>query len=766
MRYFLFFNMVLQLSISGLRAQTGTCAGSLEFLSQNSAVHYPPSGATQYYSSNGFTWESWVKLTTPFSNYSSSLLRPIFCVIDPVAYEDICLSFGWSGGVGNVSSTHLCFKVDGPNSSTGASNVSCDYIPTGGFTLGTWYHVAATMDYANHTAKLYLNGVLVDTKTVNSAPMIRTIPTQLSWDIASNPGYANPPLGGNMDEVRIWSVVRTPADIATYYNQCLAGNEPDLVSYFRCNQTSGTTALDATANGLNGNLVNGAAWSAQQPPLIGANCSIGCCPLVSAGNDTTICPGMPAQLNSSAGFATYTWTPSAGLNNSNIQNPVATPTVTTSYIVSATYTNSGVICTSTDTVLVSVYNSLALSTPSYTVCNGQSVTITPVVSGGNGGYTYNWGNGYANSTFVYTPSSDSVYSVTVTDANGCTTPLSSGNITLLPPLAVTVNGASVCTGDLVHLLANASGGNGNYSFSWSPSGATGNPLNILAPSNTTVYTVTVSDGCSVINAVDTVLVTVTPAPIIILPPPVSGCAPVCIDLSSVSYAGLSAWQWDYGNGTISNSQNGLYCYNKTGAYSISFSYTTTLGCIKTASANNLVTVFPQPVAAFTPSASETDITNAQITFLNQSQNYSGSQWWFGSQGVSSLQNPQYTYQTPGTYPVTLVVTNNHGCYDTVIHEITIYDVFTFYAPTAFSPDYDGDNDLFLPMGTGWDDKSFKMEIYDRWGNLVVSTTDPYQGWDGTLKGKELQQDVYAWKIELKDNLGQDHQYYGTLSLLK
>src|ERR1700751_5258690 len=133
MRRLIALCFITQLNILCVLGQSGSCAGSLEFLNSNDAVHLPVSGGNQFYSSNGFTWECWVKLTTPFASYSSQLLRPIICTIDPVAYEDICLSFGWSGGVGNVASTHLCFKVDGPNSSTGASPVSCDYVPAGGF---------------------------------------------------------------------------------------------------------------------------------------------------------------------------------------------------------------------------------------------------------------------------------------------------------------------------------------------------------------------------------------------------------------------------------------------------------------------------------------------------------------------------------------------------------------------------------------------------------------------------------------------------------
>lgn len=329
------------IQVTVIQPAVASCAGSLDFTTINSSVHLPSNN--QYYSSNGFTWECWVKLTAPFG----SDIRPLILAVDGVVYEDISLAFGWVGGIGNIPVTQLAFKVDGPNSLTGPSSVSCGYAPPGGFVLGTWYHVAAAMDYVNHTGKLYLNGALVDTKTINSAPFSRIIPSQLNYDIGLVPGYPNQPLGGNMDEVRIWKRVRTDAEIASSYNICLSGNEPDLFLYYRCNQSAGSLAVDATSNGNDGALTNSALWSVQQPTLVSSSCSSACNDVcnqqVTANNDTVICPGNSAQLYASTGFDIYDWSPSTGLNNNGIRTPVATPSVTTTYIVTGIKLDSNLI---------------------------------------------------------------------------------------------------------------------------------------------------------------------------------------------------------------------------------------------------------------------------------------------------------------------------------------------------------------------------------------------------------------------------------------
>jgi gliding motility-associated-like protein len=311
-----------------------SCEGSLDLTNTNSSVHLPLTN--EIYSSNGFTWECWVKLTDPFG----TSFRPMICAIDGVVYEDMTLSFGWTGGIGNVPVTSLAFKVDGP---AGPSSSTCNYAPPGGFILGTWYHVAGTMNYMTQTGKLYLNGTLVDTKTISSTPFSRIIPAQLSWDVALNPAYPGPPLGGNLDEVRIWKKVRTDSEIAADYDQCLSGNETDLLIYYRANQNAGTSCLDATPNMYHGTLSSTALWSTQQASIITTNCAYLCnsfCPPILACSDTIICDGDSVQLNVSGSYGSYSWSPATGLSNAAIPDPIANPAVTTTYTVTGVNVDS------------------------------------------------------------------------------------------------------------------------------------------------------------------------------------------------------------------------------------------------------------------------------------------------------------------------------------------------------------------------------------------------------------------------------------------
>ena len=334
--------------VNVLEPVVASCNGSLLFdNTDNISVDLPLTN--QYYTgaNNGYTWECWFKLNDPFD----ANVRPLISAVDQVVFEDMWLGFGWQGGFYNEPVNRLVFKVDGPNSAV-PNGPNCSYEPAGGFLTGTWYHAAGVMDYSIQQAKLYVNGQLVDTKPITTPPITRNIPTELSFN------WNNTPLSfrGNMDEVRIWDIPRTGTEIITYYNQCVANNESHLLAYYRCNQSAGSTVIDATPNGLDGTFSVLEGWSSEEPSLIGNTCLASCieicgngiddnndgftdenceCPPVYAGNDTIICSGTTAQLSASAGFDAYSWSPSVGLSDPNIQNPLASPVLTTNYTVTA-----------------------------------------------------------------------------------------------------------------------------------------------------------------------------------------------------------------------------------------------------------------------------------------------------------------------------------------------------------------------------------------------------------------------------------------------
>jgi gliding motility-associated-like protein len=139
-------------------------------------------------------------------------------------------------------------------------------------------------------------------------------------------------------------------------------------------------------------------------------------PPASADVDQGICIGSSTTLNASGGIQ-YSWSPTLGLSNPLIANPIANPTITTTYTVTVTDANG---CSASDDMILGVYATLpADAGPDQTICFGQSTPLSA-----SGGVFYDWSPGTGlSSTTIYNPDANptvtTTYTVTVSDANGC-----------------------------------------------------------------------------------------------------------------------------------------------------------------------------------------------------------------------------------------------------------------------------------------------------------------------------------------------------------
>lgn len=230
-------------------------------------------------------------------------------------------------------------------------------------------------------------------------------------------------------------------------------------------------------------------------------------PVVDAGQDLSICSYQNAQLNGQGGID-YEWSPSTGLNNSNVSNPIAQPDSTQSYILTVTDTNG---CSNTDTIEVTVnYPPIVSTSPDTVICYGETAEIWAT-----GGDFYNWTpvvNCPGCDTTLVKPTENSIYVVEVSDSNSCVT-IDSVNVTVNPiPGGIVQNDTTICNGNEVELNTV-----GAISFIWTGSGNSSlsctncqNP--IATPSDSTKYVVELTNkfGCEII---DSVKIHVNPLPV-------------------------------------------------------------------------------------------------------------------------------------------------------------------------------------------------------------------------------------------------------------
>ena len=133
----------------------------------------------------------------------------------------------------------------------------------------------------------------------------------------------------------------------------------------------------------------------------------------------------------------------------------------------------------------------------------------------------------------------------------------------------------------------------------------------------------------------------------------------------------------------------------------------------------------------------------RVAFGEKAQNEVSWTWYLDSTVITG-EEFEYDFARPGDYEVTQVVTSDFGCIDSITLLVAVETDFYLYIPTAFSPNNDGINDCFSVKGVGFE--GIQFEIFNRWGNVVYSSQDETDCWDGTYKGKPLPMGAYSWRL--------------------
>jgi gliding motility-associated-like protein len=431
-------------------------------------------------------------------------------------------------------------------------------------------------------------------------------------------------------------------------------------------------------------------------------------------------------------------------------------------------------CITTTTVAITQPPLLAVSSPAKTICISNTATLTANQVGGTGPYAYLWNATAGTQTDTVSPIITTVYSVQVNDIKGCT---ATNTVTVfvrdsLKFLAVSP-GAEKCNGFSANINATGSGGDSLFTYTWNPGGLVGQNVTV-SPSTTTIYTLTLTDACGTPAVKTNVTVIIDPLPQInFSSDKQNGCYPLCVQFANtttISSTDAITYSWNDGKHT-SFATNPSWCYNASGVFTVSLTATSSKGCISKTSIPNMITVYPHPKAKFYTAPDSPTILEPTIQFTDASyapgSSMSGIFWQTfgdGTDSTSTLPNPIHTYRDTGTYCVTLIATNAFGCLDTTKECIYIKPYFTLYIPNAFSPNGDGENDIFTAVGDYVFD--FDMRIFDRWGNLVYHTTQVNSGWNGLMKGAPAKEDVYVYVISATDYHNKSYSYKGTVTLLK
>lgn len=299
-------------------------------------------------------------------------------------------------------------------------------------------------------------------------------------------------------------------------------------------------------------------------------------------------------------------------------------------------------------------------------------------------------------------------------------------------------------------------------FTWSGSSVSGSgqflPVVFAEPG---VYLITLAglDGACSDSFTDSVFVFAEPEVGFIQG--LNVCAGGDVSFASTSTAPTPlAYSWNINDEAVSSDSAFTWTFSEAGTYSVSLTVSTASGCVAERTLQGVapVQVYPLPVAAFLVEPLEVSLMEPDVMIEDLSQ---GAVTWTYVVEDRIFEEPDlvYTFIDGGRRVITLTVESVHGCVDSTSRVVTVSD-HLLYMPTAFTPDGDGLNDVWQPSVRGA--RLYELLVFDRWGQLVFSTTDPRSGWSGDGAGEGL----YNYVVRLAEFGADRKEYRGHFTLLR
>lgn len=419
------------------------------------------------------------------------------------------------------------------------------------------------------------------------------------------------------------------------------------------------------------------------------NITVSALPTVDAGNDNAICEGEDIQLGATGGIG-YSWSPSAGLSDPGIQNPVFTASVTTTFTVTATDGNG---CQDTGQVTITVHPlPEAVISPISSACLGNPTYFSENSIGNIVDYAWTLGNNETSSdpahSHTYAAAQTYPVTLTVTDDNGCLHQATSEAVVHpLPVVSMSItNGPDFCEFEPISFQNTSPGQPAavSWNFAYQPglpaqpgfSSTVNNPqFNYPVYGTYNVRLLMLDNNGCFDEAVQTINIHATPTAEFSFNIACEGNATAFNSLSSIpGNSVINGWQWDFGdNSAIAYPENPVHTYAEDGTYTVGLIVQTNQGCRDTVA--HEVWVNPTPVVGFSATSvcagGETEFTNSTVP---QDATITSWAWNFGNGQTADTQTATHLYATHGSYTVTLMAETDSGCAATGTGAAVVYPI--------------------------------------------------------------------------------------------
>lgn len=246
-----------------------------------------------------------------------------------------------------------------------------------------------------------------------------------------------------------------------------------------------------------------------------------------------------------------------------------------------------------------------------------------------------------------------------------------------------------------------------------------------------------------------------PAPEVVVfrPSANEGCVPLEVNFRNVSFPTDSSYKfhWVFSDSTDDFGISIKHTFRKIGEYGLKLIVTSPLGCQSEGSFDNIIKVYPPPIAKWSVNPNILNINNAMVSVFDSSVNTIGRTWQIDGKDYFFDKEFTHLFADTGYHSIRMIVTDKFLCTDTLETSVYVYRDFSLYMPNAFTPNGDGNNEIFLPVGQINSLEFYSLKIYDRWGSLLFESTDPQTGWNGktSASDRNVEAGVYIYTLEYK-----------------
>jgi gliding motility-associated-like protein len=454
----------------------------------------------------------------------------------------------------------------------------------------------------------------------------------------------------------------------------------------------------------------------------------------------------------------YAWTPS--------NQTTATATNLAAGVHTVVVTDN-VNCIASGSVTVEQPSDITL-TFSHTdpLCLGDANgTATVVANGGTPGYTYDWSaTPAANDNSTISNLSAGLYTVTVNDANTCA---KTGTVTLTDPAqlqATFINKVEITCANALDgsVEVQVTGGTTPYNYSWSH-GPTVPVVSNLAPNT---YTVTVTDANSCSTSISTTFNAPPPVSVSVLDVMAVSCPRYTdgqIEVKGTGGTPGSPVDYEYSLDGVTYQTSTIFKDLEAGYYTVY------VRDAQQCSFDSMVMVWEPQELSLTIMPNDSTITLGEGLQLAVDLNQYpvsdvNSYTWSPNTGLNCADCPN-PFAAPYTHTIyTLTVNYLNNCIANEEVQVYVGNGPDIYVPNAFTPNGDGENDVFLVYGAGL--KSVNMKVFNRWGEKIFDSQNQWLGWDGRYKGELVQPGVYTYIVEVTYLNDKKRQKNGTVTLIR